>query len=112
MRSVAIHRRGQQDLDDIYDYIVRRSGSEDAALRFTGKLLLHVKRLASYLAVVGMARPDLGQSLRSVRHGDYFLVLRTEDRLLVLVRVVHSARRIERLRFEEPQRVLSGEVAA
>ncbi len=92
------HRSPQadSDLDHIWYYIARESGSAEIADRLidaiTYRFLLIGER--PYL---GRARDDLRPGLRSFPVGEYLILYRMEGDGVLILRVVRSSRRVEAL---------------
>ena len=81
----------QADLEAIGDYIAQDSHAN--AVRFVEKLRTQCQRLArAPLAYV--ARPELGEGLRSCAHGRYVIFFRPAGDVIRIERVLHSARDI------------------
>jgi toxin ParE1/3/4 len=94
-----VHRlalRARADLDDIWEYIVIESASEAVADRqidaFTDRFAL----LANWPRL-GRARDDLRRGLRSYPVGDYLIFYRVQRRDVIIQRVLHARRNVDRL---------------
>src|SRR5579863_6143726 len=91
---LSISRRAQDDLDTIWIYLARKSGSADTATR----LVTSIMRTASLLC----RAPNLGRSrdsevragLRSILSGDYLIFYRVKAGTVRIVRVLHGKRDI------------------
>jgi toxin ParE1/3/4 len=94
------HRRTPQadsDLDDIWYYVVAKSGSLDIADRFIDSITDRFFLLASH-PNIGRARDeDLRPGLRSFPVGDYIIIYRAEDEDVLILRVVRGSRDIAAL---------------
>ncbi len=98
MASVVYSPDAKDDLRDIWDYVSIHSPLQADRLinRFREKLAL----LAEW-NTLGRPRPELSKGCRSFPFGRYcFYFRQTEDGIEVL-RVLHSARDIEQIRFLE-----------
>jgi toxin ParE1/3/4 len=82
------------DLESIGDFI--RDESPAAALRFLAELRARCARLLD-APHGGKPRPDLGEGLRSVPFGRYVIFYDVEPGLVIIQRVLHSARDIDAL---------------
>jgi toxin ParE1/3/4 len=71
-----------------------------AADRFVLRLYAHIDRLAA-VGSSGVPRDNVRPGLRLSVHGRYNIYFRVTDAETVIVRVVHSARDVRRLLFDE-----------
>ena len=86
--------RVENDLVDIWLYIA--ADTPDAADR----LLEKIDRKRFLLAanpLLGRARPDIAPELRFLPVGNYLILYRALSKGIEVVRVVHGARRLDRL---------------
>lgn len=86
---VALLPRADRDLDDIYDWIAE--DDPDAAARHVQRLTAAALSLRDF-PMRGMARPEIGESARSLVVGRYLVLYRVEDGRVEIVRFVHGAR--------------------
>ena len=88
--------RARADLDDIWRNIIVEGGSEAAA---DGMIDLITDRflVLSEWPRLGRARNDLRRGLRSLPVGDYVIFYRISRADVVVQRVLHGRRDIERL---------------
>ncbi len=86
-----------RDLDDIYEHLSRVADSA-TALRFIAKLNGRLQRIAR-LGSGGVPSDNIRPGLRLAVHGRYNIYFRVTDAETIIVRVVHSARDVRRLRF-------------
>ncbi len=78
----------EADLEAIGDYIALDSPGN--ALRFIKELRTQCKKITkSPMAYV--ARPELGEGLRSCAHGRYVIFFRPSDAIVRIERILHSA---------------------
>ncbi len=81
----------QTDLEDIGDYIALDSPAN--ALRFIQGLRAQCKKITlSPLAYI--ARPELGEGLRSCSHGRYMIFFHADSDFVRIERILHSGRDI------------------
>ena len=93
------HRLASQvefELDDIWYYIARESGSTEIADRLIDSITDRFLLLASY-PYIGRPREDLRPGLRSFPVGQYVIFYRIEDVDVRILHVVHSHRDIQRI---------------
>ena len=69
--------QAETQLDDIWLYIARESGSIDTAIRIVQKISVRFWLLAKYPRM-GRQRPDLSPELRSFAVADYVIVYSIE----------------------------------
>ena len=88
--------QARADLDDIWEYILVESGSEAIADRQIDTITERFEFLANWPRL-GRARDDLRRGLRSYPVGDYIIFYRLQRRDVMIQRVLHGRRDIERL---------------
>ncbi len=88
--------RAETDLDDIWLYVARESGSIEIANRLIDTLTERFYTLAS-LPYLGRVRDDLGAGYRSLAVGEYVIVYCVESEESLILRVVHGRRQLEAL---------------
>ena len=89
--------QAEADLDDIWLYIARESGSIPAATRLIDAITSRFFLLANF-PYIGRARDeDFGAGVRSASVGGYAIVYRVEGRDVHILRVVHGRREIDAL---------------
>ena len=96
MAKVDLTLAARLDLQEIWDYVARDSPFQADRLieRFTIKF--------SYLAQhtgLGRLRPELADGCKSYSLGKYGFYFRAEDDGILVLRVLHSARDINRIQF-------------
>lgn len=79
----------EDDLEGIADYIAQDSPAN--AIRFIDELRAQCQRLAK-APTAYVARPELGQGLRSCSHGRYVIFFRPHDAEVRIERILHGAR--------------------
>ena len=82
------------DLAEIWVSIAK--GDIDTADRFLAELRDLANRLAA-LPLMGIARPELGNEVRSFVHGEYLMIYRPQKQGVAISRVAHGRRDLRRL---------------
>jgi toxin ParE1/3/4 len=91
------HRRApsaDSDLDDIWYYVAKESGSLDRADSFIASLTERFYLLSGN-PYIGRSRDDLRPGLRSFPVLQYVIIYRIEDDDVVILHVFHGSRDIE-----------------
>ena len=89
--------RAETDLDDIWYYVAKESGSIEIANRLIDTLTDRFFMLTGS-PYVGRARDhDFGPGCRSVAVGDYVIVYCVENVDVLILRVVHGRRDLDAL---------------
>lgn len=93
MSRFRVSPEAEADLDDVWIYIARSSGSIDTASRVIDRITEQFWLLASH-PYLGRSRDhDLRPGLRSLLAGEYLIVHRIlEDNTVLILRVVHGRR--------------------
>ncbi len=94
------HRRAPEadtELDDIWLYIAKKSGSVDIADRLIESITQRFYLLARNPFVGRTRDEDLRPSLRSFPVGEYIIIYRIEDDDVVILHVVRGSRNIQAL---------------
>lgn len=86
----------QQDLQQIHDYIADDNPEAASAL-----LTRIEKRCKSLSANIGKNRDVIEKGLRSITEGKYLIFFQEVEGKILIVRVLHGAREIEKL-FDSP----------
>jgi toxin ParE1/3/4 len=87
--------RAEADLDDIWLYVAKESGSMNAATRLIDSITDRFLFLASFPSA-GRARDlDFGVGCRSFPVGEYIIIYCVEDQDIFILRVVHGRRDLE-----------------
>jgi toxin ParE1/3/4 len=84
----------REDLDDIFDYIVKDNPT--AAVRFVGKLKETLRRIAGFPSL-GIIRDDLAPGVRCFPVGNYLIFYRSRDVGVEVISVLHGSRDYLRL---------------
>jgi len=93
--SYRLSSQAEAQLDDIWLYIARESGSVDTAIRIVQNISDRFWLLAKHPRM-GRQRPDLSPELRSFAAGDYGILYSIEDDDAVLIHYVfHGSQDIE-----------------
>lgn len=90
-------RRAEADLEDIADYIARKSGSLETARRVIDSITDRFHLLAANPYIGRVRDDDLGPGRRSFPADRYIIVYRIAGRDVLILRVAHSRRDIEAL---------------
>jgi toxin ParE1/3/4 len=89
--------RAEADLDDIWVYVARESGSLEVATRLIDSISDRFYFLSSF-AWAGRARHEaFGSGSRSFAVGEYLIVYCVEDAEVSILRVVHGKRELDAL---------------
>jgi toxin ParE1/3/4 len=95
--SYRVSTEAEAQLDDIWLYIARESGSVDTAIRIVQNVSDRFWLLAKQPRM-GRRRPDLSPGLRSFAAGDYVIIYSIEDDDVVSIHhVFHGSQDIESL---------------
>jgi toxin ParE1/3/4 len=78
----------ETDLETIGDYIA--ADSPGNALRFIQDLRDQCRKITN-APMAYVARPELGEGLRSCAHGRYVIFFRHDDAIVRIERILHSA---------------------
>ena len=87
----------EADLDDIWCYIARKSGSLEIADRFTEFLSDRFYLLANHPYIGRRRDHELRPGLRSFPVRDYIILYRIEEDVVLILRVLHGSRGIKAL---------------
>jgi toxin ParE1/3/4 len=85
------------DLDDIWLYVARESGSIDAANRLIDSLTVRFVLLARHPHIGRQRDADLRPGLRSFSVGEYVIIYRIQDEDVVILHVMRGSRDIAAL---------------
>jgi toxin ParE1/3/4 len=89
--------RAEADLDDIWLYAARESGSMDVATRLVDSLTDRFCFLAGFPRAGRSRARDFGAGMRSFPVGEYVIVYCVEGDDVFILRVVHGRRDFETL---------------
>lgn len=96
------HRLASQvefELDDIWYYVARESGSIEIADRLIDSITDRFFLLANH-PYVGRLREDLRPGMRSFPVGQYVIIYRIEDADVLILHALHSHRDVQRIFHE------------
>jgi len=89
--------RAEADLDDIWLYVSKDSGSMDVATRLIDSITDRFLFLASFPYIGRTRDEDFGAGSRSFAVGEYAIVYCVESTDVLILRVVHGRRDLEAL---------------
>jgi toxin ParE1/3/4 len=89
--------RAETDLDDIWFYVAKESGSVEIANRLIDTITDRFFVLASFPYIGRSRDDDFGPGCRSVTVGEYVIVYSVENGDALILRVVHGRRDLEAL---------------
>jgi len=85
--------QAKAELDRIWLYIARESGSAEIATRVIDSIIERFWLLNRY-PNIGRRRDDLRPGLRSFAAGDYIIVYRVEKDTVLIIHILHASRDI------------------
>ena len=85
------------DLDDIWLYVAKESGSIEIANRLIDTLTDRFLALGRFPRIGRSRDEDFGPGYRSLAAGEYVIVYSIEGDDVLILRVVHGRRDLERL---------------
>lgn len=97
MRRLVYLSSAQEDLGNILRYITRESVSLETGSKFVDKLKQRCAHLASLPGMLGTARPELLDGLRSMPSQGYVIFFRYGSGTLEVVNILHASRDVSRL---------------
>lgn len=97
-RVLRLTRKAEADLDDILSYIDGEAGTAVAS-KFADRIDAELQKLA-LLGHSGVSREHISPGLRAMIFGNYCFYFRLSGEETMIVRVLHSARDIDRTEFE------------
>jgi toxin ParE1/3/4 len=89
--------QAESDLDDIWFYVAKESGSVDVASRLIDSITSHFLTLATFPYAGRSRDEDFGLGSRSFPVGEYVIVYCVEGADVFILRVVHGRRDLEQL---------------
>jgi toxin ParE1/3/4 len=95
--GIVLRPLARADLVDAWDYIAGESGP-DRADDYLDRLAQRLQRLAEQ-PYMGRARPELAPGLRSFPAASHVVFYRPDAGGIIVVRVLHGRRDVERLSF-------------
>ncbi len=90
-RTLSYSTDARADLRDLSDFIFDQSGSEDGE-SFVVQIDQRCRRLVSLDGILGTARPELSEGLRSTPHKGYVTFFRYLGAVLENVNILHGNR--------------------
>ena len=88
--------QADSDLDDIWYYIATETGSADVADRVIDGIVQRFLLLAKYPRI-GRTRDEIRRGLRSFPVGEYVIFYRIEREDVIVLRVLHGKRDLDRI---------------
>ena len=92
-----ISPRAEADLDEIWLYVARESGSVETADRLIDAITDRFWTLAGFPWMGRSREDDFGPGYRSFAVGEYVIVYCVEGEDVLILRVVHGRRQLENL---------------
>jgi toxin ParE1/3/4 len=92
--TVHFSKQAERDLEEIGDYIA--ADNPHRAVTFIQELRVHCARIAD-APLAHVARPELGDAIRSCPHGRYVIFFRVSGEEIVIARVLSGARDLAQL---------------
>jgi toxin ParE1/3/4 len=92
-----VSRRAEADLDDIWYYVAKESGSIEMGNRLIDSITNRFFLLANHPHLGRSRDEDFGIGSRSFPVGEYVIVYCVENEALLILRVAHGSRDIEAL---------------
>jgi len=89
--------RAQADLNDIWFYVAKESGSIEIANRLIDNLTDRFLVLAGFPYIGRSRDEDFGPDFRSVTVGEYVIVYCVENVDVLILRVIHGRRDLDAL---------------
>ncbi len=92
-----VARRAEAELDGIWYYVAKESGSIEIADRVVDSLTERFFLIARYPHIGRRRDEDLRPGLRSFPAGEYVIIYRVEDEDVLIFHVIRASRDIEAL---------------
>lgn len=96
MRRLVIGRAARSDIAEIAHYIAQESGEPATAKAFVATLRQKCAQLAALPGVLGRARPELAEGLRSSALGNYVIFFHYLPGTLRVSRIIEGHRDMPR----------------
>ncbi len=100
MRRLQYTDDADRNLVEIAIHIATESQSREVALQFTDRLRAKCRNLAALPGMLGTARPELREDIRSTPCQGYVIFFRYGEDIVEIVNVLHGSRDVARY-FEE-----------
>jgi toxin ParE1/3/4 len=97
MDHLRYSEQAKKDLVQIRRYLTKESGSKEVARRFLAKLRQQCQQVATLPGMMGRARPELFEGLRSLPYGNYVILFRYNNDFVEIVSIIEGHRDIEEL---------------
>lgn len=98
-KSIIFSAIAEADLDEIISYIAK--DDVDAAFRVADQIRLRCRRLSKYPESGDLVKELGNRGIRRLFYGNYVVYFRSVDDVIRILRVVHGARDISQLSFDE-----------
>jgi toxin ParE1/3/4 len=92
MSELRLSPEAEAELDGIWNYVARESGSIDVATRMVERVTERFWLLARYPYMGRRRDEDLRPGLRSLAADDYVVIYRIVDDAVLILHVVHGSR--------------------
>ncbi len=89
--------RAERDLDDIWLYVAKESGSIEIANRLIDTLTERFLALARFPYIGRSREVEFGRGCRSLAVGEYVIVYCVQNEDALILRVAHGRRQLEAL---------------
>ncbi len=90
-----VAHRAEADLDDIWLYVAKETGSIEIANRLIDTITDRFFTLARFPCIGRSREEDFGPGYRSFPVGEYVIVYCVENEEVLVLRVVHGRRQLE-----------------
>lgn len=97
MYHLRYSEQAREDLVQIRRYLAKESGSREIARRFLTKLRQQCQQIAALPGMMGRARPEGGEGMRSLPYGNYVIFFRYNNDFVEIVSIIEGHRDIEEL---------------
>jgi toxin ParE1/3/4 len=101
LKELRISNEAERDLDQIWQYLWRESGSSDVANGFIDKLTARIGAL-EHSPKAGRQRDSMEAGLRAFPIGNYIVYYREDDQFVTVSRVIHGNREQNAAFSEDP----------
>jgi toxin ParE1/3/4 len=92
-----ISPQAEADLDSVWLYVAKDSGSMDVATRLIDSISGRFVFLSGFPYAGRSRESDFGKGSRSFAAGEYVILYRIEDEDILILRVAHGRRLLEEL---------------
>ncbi len=91
MKLIRVSHPAERDLDDIWYYIAKKSGSIEIADRLVDSLT-ETFQLVAQVPEAGTRRSEIAAGLRGFPVGNYIIYYSVTERHVVISRILHGSR--------------------